>query len=146
MAKERQCIACLNTYKYCPTCGEFAKYPTWMTEYDTEECKEVFNAISGFNMGIKKAEDVKNVIDKFGITDFNKFKPTIASKLNELFGKKSTVAEKPEIVSEVEANTAPVETLTQEPTVEELICESEEDVAVREYRPRKRRINRINED
>lgn len=89
MAKERICITCGKSYKYCPNCREFSTYPLWMTEYDTEECKEIFNIVSAYNMNLVKADDVKAVVKKYNITDFKKFKKSIADKLNEIYGKKS---------------------------------------------------------
>lgn len=85
MGKTRICISCQNSYSYCPNCGEYAKYPKWMTEFDTETCKELFNAISGYNMGIITKDAVKQVVDKYEIKDFSVYKESITNKLNELF-------------------------------------------------------------
>lgn len=85
MSKTRTCIACQNSYQYCPHCGDYARYPKWMNEFDTEACKELFNVISGYNMGIFKKDDVKKIVDKYEIKDFSAYKESIANKLNELF-------------------------------------------------------------
>lgn len=85
MSKTRTCIACQNSYQYCPHCGDYARYPKWMNEFDTEACKELFNVISGYNMGIFEKNDVKKVVDKYEIKDFSVYKESIANKLNELF-------------------------------------------------------------
>ena len=85
MSKTRTCIACQNSYQYCPHCGDYARYPKWMNEFDTEACKELFNVISGYNMGLFKKDDVKKVVDKYEIKDFSVYKESIANKLNELF-------------------------------------------------------------
>ena len=85
MSKTRICIACQNSYQYCPNCGDYVRYPKWMNEFDTEACKELFNVISGYNMGLFKKDDVKKVVDKYEIKDFSVYKESIANKLNELF-------------------------------------------------------------
>jgi len=85
MSKERICRACLKSYRYCPNCGEYAKFPRWMNDFDTDVCHEIFNVISGYNMGIMTKENVKNIVDKYEIKDFSIFKESIANKLKELF-------------------------------------------------------------
>lgn len=87
MAKERKCLTCQKVYNYCPNCGQYSSYPTWMVEFDTESCKELFNAISGYNMGIIDANGVKDVVRKYNITDFSIYKKSIADKLKEICGK-----------------------------------------------------------
>lgn len=56
-----------------------------MMEFDNEVCKEVFNIISAYNMGIKTKDDVASVLYKYNVTDFSVFKESIRNKLNELF-------------------------------------------------------------
>lgn len=90
MSKFRKCLCCEREYKYCGNCGQDASKPKWMTSYDTEACKDLFNAISGYNMGIVPKERVNEVLDKYGITDFSRYKESIRNKLNELFPKKET--------------------------------------------------------
>jgi len=88
MAKKRVCLACGKTYKYCNNCPEFSSRPTWMTEFDCEECKEIFNAVSAYNMELMSANEVKAIIKKYNVTDFSKFKKSIADKLKEVNGMK----------------------------------------------------------
>lgn len=96
MAKERTCIACGKTYTYCPNCGNSSS-PMWMAEFDTEECKDIFNAVSAYNMELIDANEVKKVLKKYDVTDFGKYKKSIADKLKEIAGKKEEpVADKKE--------------------------------------------------
>lgn len=84
MAKTRTCACCGKTYKYCPTCGKDIKKP-WLAICDTEECREVLNIISAYNMGTVDKDRVKAVLDKYNVKDFSKYKKSISDKLNELF-------------------------------------------------------------
>lgn len=59
--------------------------PGWMFSYDTESCKDLFNAISGYNMGIQTKDDVKAIVDKYHITEFDNYKESIKKVLNDLF-------------------------------------------------------------
>ena len=111
MSELRKCLCCGAEYRYCPTCGRYAREPKWRVEFDTLDCKEVFNAISGYNMGIRSIESLKEVLDNNNVTDFSKYKDSIKNKLNELFPnekpKKKTRKKKLDI--DLENNTETVE-------------------------------------
>lgn len=93
MAKERQCIFCGKTYTYCPTCNDYSNYPKWMFNFDTEKCHDLYDAIGGYNIGVKTKDDVKAVIDKYNITNFSQFSPKIKNAFNKLFPKKKEIIE-----------------------------------------------------
>lgn len=84
MAKERECLCCSTKYTFCPNCRNAKDFPAWKTEFDEESCREVFNAVSGYNMGIIPAKDVIGVLKKYNITDVSKYKKSIRNKLNEI--------------------------------------------------------------
>lgn len=94
MAKTRTCACCGKTYSYCPTCGKDTTKP-WLAICDTEECREVLNIISAYNMGIVDKDRVKTVLDKYNVNDFSKYKKSISDKLNELFPPITEISEKP---------------------------------------------------
>ena len=114
MAKERICLACQKSYKYCNNCREYASYPTWMVEFDTESCKDLFDVMSGYNMGIYDKDKVKEVIDKHNITDFSIYKESIRTKLTDMF---SPAVEEKNLVEEpvVEDEVVVEETKSEEP-------------------------------
>lgn len=93
MARDRICLACLKSYKYCNTCNEDATKPRWMVKFDTEACKELFNIISAYNMDLVDKDKVKEILDKYNITDFSQYKESIKNKLEELFPINKTVVD-----------------------------------------------------
>lgn len=125
MAKERRCICCNKAYKYCGQCKEYSNLPAWMNEFCSEECKELFNIMSVYNMGYADKSQIENVIKKYNITDYSKYKSSTANKLNELFSSTTidlVVDEKPaeESVSVEESQPIIEETVFSENiTVEE---------------------------
>lgn len=127
MAKTRICMTCRSEYKYCPHCSN-TDQPAWMVNFDTEACKELFNAVSGYNMGVITKEQVKEVIDKYQITDFSKYKESIRNVLNTLFPAKKAV-EEPKVL-DVELKSE-----VEEPTATE---ETEEEVPKRRYSAKRR--------
>lgn len=85
MAKERQCIFCGRSYQYCPTCAEDSRYPKWMFNFDTEKCHDLYEAVGGYNIGVKTKEDIKAILDKYNITDYSEFSDGLKKKLESLF-------------------------------------------------------------
>ena len=84
----RICLCCGKSYDYCPNCGKNSSTP-WMFNYDTEACKEIFNAVSGYNMGIVNEEGVKKVLDKFSVTNIENYKDSIKEVLRKITKKTS---------------------------------------------------------
>lgn len=84
MANNRQCLCCGTRYEFCTSCSEHKGKPSWMFDYDTEECKDLFNAISGYNMGIFKESKVKAVLRKYNITDYSKYTESVQEVLKNI--------------------------------------------------------------
>lgn len=108
MSNIRTCKCCGKTYKYCAHCGGAEKTP-WKNLCDTEECRELFNIVSAYNMGKATKVEVERFLYKNNITDFDQYLPNISKTLNELFAKKKNkknktvdidLEEKDEVVSE----------------------------------------------
>ena len=79
MVKDNKtCILCGKKYSYCSGCSEFDHLPRWMGCYCSENCKDVFNILSGYNMKHKTKEEAKSLLEKCDLTktesysDFNK--------------------------------------------------------------------------
>ena len=54
----KTCILCGNKYSYCSGCAEFDHLPRWMECYCSENCKDIFNALSAYNMKTKPIESI----------------------------------------------------------------------------------------
>lgn len=89
MSTKRICHTCGKEYEYCPRCGRFATLPKWMFNWDTEECKDLFKALTNYNVGVAKKKDVKVVLDQYGVEDFSKYSDKIRDQLTKLFPKKA---------------------------------------------------------
>ena len=90
MAKKifRKCICCGKQYEYCNHCGK--NQEPWKNLYDSRECKEIMNIVSAYNVGRVDAEKVKEVLDKYHVTDYANYTEDVSKTLLELFAKKST--------------------------------------------------------
>lgn len=76
----RKCLACGKEYDFCPRC-EAGKETPWMTTFDCVECREIFNVVSGYNMGILTLNDVQNTLKKLHIEDVTVYRDEIKDVL-----------------------------------------------------------------
>lgn len=130
MANIRECYCCSSKYEYCTRCEQYANQPKWRFMYDEESCKELFNAVSGYKMGVAKKENIKAVLDKYSITDYSKYKDSIKELLNELYPIKKANTKAKETTVKVVEETTKTEKMAVE-TVEETV----ENVAVADVEP-----------
>lgn len=85
MANNRECICCGKKYYYCNTCSSSSKNTGISMLYDTVECQEIMTALSGYSMNLFGKDKIAEVLKKYGITDYTKYKESIQKQLNELF-------------------------------------------------------------
>lgn len=64
----KTCILCGNKYSYCSGCAEFDHLPRWMECYCSENCKDIFNILSSYNMNHKTKEEAKALLEKCDLT------------------------------------------------------------------------------
>ena len=93
MGNIRKCICCQTEYKYCPNCSAYSGQPRWRFEFDTIECKEIFDVVSAYHINYKTVDDIKEVVEKHKITDFSKFKESIKNLLNDIYTTEVSVEE-----------------------------------------------------
>ena len=80
---------------YCPSCSNKSE-PSWKFNFDTEKCHDLYDVIAGYNIGIKKIEDVKATMDKYNVTDYSEYSEKLQNELKSL----NTNSEKAEETSE----------------------------------------------
>lgn len=84
MAKlNRTCYTCGKEYRYCPDCVEDADKPTWMSLFESENCRTIFNTLTAYNADEISAEDALSVIGKCNVPLLKK---NIANEVEELKG------------------------------------------------------------
>lgn len=102
MANERKCLCCGKSYDYCPNCGKSST--PWKFNFDSESCRDLFNAVSGYNMKLIKKDGVKEVLDKYSISDYTMYNDNVKSVLDKISpkikytdGKENNIVESNEI-------------------------------------------------
>lgn len=133
----RQCICCGNIFYYCNRCGGSERNTGVSVYCDTLECQAVSNIISSYSMGSCGKDKVKEILDKYNITDYTKYKQSIQDKLNELFP-----AKEPEIkYSPIEVKEEPQE-VNEIQDINESTTEQNENETPKEVKPQRKRKSR----
>ena len=89
MAKrDRKCYLCGVSYKYCPTCSQDRMKPSYMTEFHNENCKNIFDICTRFNMELMSKSDAKNALEQCDLTNKENFKSYIKRDLETIFTEK----------------------------------------------------------
>ena len=99
---ERTCYTCRTSYDYCPNCITGYNKPKWMFCFCCEECKDVYEVISNYNTtnsGTTK-EDVKSVLDKHNVKNYDKYHDSIQKSLNKIVNVQKKNTKKNEVVKE----------------------------------------------
>lgn len=87
MKNLRKCYTCGAEYDYCPSCSGGG--PEWKLLWDKEECKDVFEAISAYNLDLATAAEVKEVLDAHEVTSYDGYKPAIRKQLQKIMSASS---------------------------------------------------------
>lgn len=104
MAKrDRKCYLCGEKYKYCPTCSDDRMKPAFMAEFHTENCKNIFEICTNFNMGMQTKYEAKAALEQCDLSNKANFKTFVQRDLENIFKEEpKTKRFKKEIVEEHE--------------------------------------------
>ena len=86
---KRKCSVCGKEYNFCPICEDDAAKPSWMMIFDSKDCHDIYDAVTGYKDGIYDKEYAKGIISNCKL-DISKYSDDIAKVLKELT-KKETV-------------------------------------------------------
>ena len=100
--KSRECYLCGEKYSYCPTCSNDRVKPVWMTEFHSENCKDIFDICTRFNMEMLTKEEAQSAIEKCDLSNKLNFRPSVKNTLSNILKVEEIVLEEP-IVAIVDA-------------------------------------------
>jgi len=101
--KSRECYLCGESYKYCPTCTNDRTKPVWMAEFHSENCKDIFDICTRFNMEMLTKEEAQSAIEKCDLSNKLNFRPSVQNTLSNLFKVEEVIIEEEPIVAIVDA-------------------------------------------
>lgn len=116
--RQRECYLCGRDYQYCGTCSQDKMKPAWMSEFHSENCKNIFDICTRFNMQLMSKSEAQKALKSCDLSNRENFKSYVQRDLDAIFAEDvvPAPAEDPIVVTldaeikEVSENKAIVET------------------------------------
>lgn len=83
--RQRKCYLCGESYKYCNTCSQDKTKPSWMNEFHSESCKDIFDICTRYNMGLLTKDQARAKLEKCDISNKESFKSYVQQDLENIF-------------------------------------------------------------
>lgn len=83
--RNRECYLCGEDYKYCPTCSQDKMKPAWMSEFHSENCKNIFDICTRFNMNLMSKTEAQDALNACDLTNKENFKSYVIRDLDVIF-------------------------------------------------------------
>ena len=81
--KNRECLTCGTQYSYCPNCNR--KEPSWMADFHSENCKNIFQICTQFNVGLLTKEGAQEALKECDLANKENFKACIKRDFSNIF-------------------------------------------------------------
>lgn len=95
------CILCGKKYSFCNRCEEYDHLPRWMAIYCSENCKNIFNTISGYNMKLKTKEEAASALGECDLSKKNQFNQACQQYIDEILDAKEEPVKEPVVVNTI---------------------------------------------
>ena len=83
--RNRECYLCGTDYKYCSTCSQDKMKPTWMSEFHSENCKNIFDICTRFNMKLMSKSEAQEALSTCDLSNKANFKLYVQRDISEIF-------------------------------------------------------------
>lgn len=90
--RNRECYLCGEKYQYCNTCSNDKMKPTWMSEFHSEQCKNIFDICTRFNLNLISKTDAKKELLSYDLSNKENFKDYVKKDLEKILAKESKPA------------------------------------------------------
>ena len=119
--RTRACYLCGETYEYCNACSSYSTKPSWMSEFHSENCKNIFDICTRFNMHTMSKSEAQNALTECDLSKRSNFKNYIQRDLDNIFYEEPIVANvKAEIIEvtdeEIIVEVTPIHDIVKEST------------------------------
>lgn len=82
--RNRECYLCGESYSYCPTCSQDRMKPTWMSEFHSESCKNIFDICTRFNMKLMSKTEAQVALKSCDLSNRENFKSYVQTDLDNI--------------------------------------------------------------
>lgn len=83
--RQRECYLCGESYKYCGSCSQDRVKPSWMAEFHAENCKNIFDICTRFNMGMMSKPEAQEALNSCDLSNKDNFKSYVQRDLENIF-------------------------------------------------------------
>ena len=71
--RSRECYLCGEKYNFCPTCSQDRMKPAWMAEFHSENCKNIWDIATRFNMQLLTKEEAMAAMEECDLSNKDNF-------------------------------------------------------------------------
>lgn len=127
----KTCYACQKKYSYCPSCSRVdAMKPSWSSEFCSESCKDLWTALTKYNMSMLSKSEAKSIISELDLKPIDTYADCVKRDYKVIMTeeKKSRRAHKkpePVVDIEVEQPIIVAESMAIEPESHVVVIEKE---------------------
>ena len=108
--RNRECYLCGEDYLYCPTCSQDKMKPAWMSEFHSEDCKNIFDICTRFNMGLMSKSEAQEALITCDLSNKENFKSYVQHDLEVIFAEDPIVVTLDAEIKEIHEDKAVIET------------------------------------
>ena len=126
--RNRECYLCGQEYQYCSTCTQDKMKPAWMSEFQSENCKNIFNICTRFNMKRMSKIEAQDALNACDLSNKTKFKSYVQHDLDIIFEEEPIIVEVEAEIKEVSEDKAIVATRlkgSKKKRIHEVVIEKE---------------------
>lgn len=92
--KERMCSVCKCNYKYCPSCKDDSKKPTWLFAFCSENCRNIYNITSAFEDKQLVDIEAKKKLEKLDLSRKEYFGTSYKNSIASIMKAKTQIVKK----------------------------------------------------
>lgn len=85
--RQRECYLCGKNYEFCGSCSQDRMKPSWMAEFHSESCKNIFDICTRFNLKMMSKTEAQNALSNCDLSDKENFKSYVQCDLENIFAK-----------------------------------------------------------
>lgn len=82
--RSRTCYLCGAKYEYCPTCAQDRMKPIWMSEFHSENCKNIFKICTDFNLGLLTKQETRKSLKRCDLSNQGSFKEYVQQDISKI--------------------------------------------------------------
>ena len=108
--RNRECYLCGRDYQYCSTCSQDRMKPVWMSEFHSENCKNIFDICTRFNMKLMSKTEAQKALKSCDLSNKANFKSYVQRDLDVILAEEPVVVTVEDEIKEVSEEKPIVET------------------------------------